>query len=202
MESALKVICHVVILESVKNIDNKNNNKFLFILCGESGCGKTTMAELLEKYHGLKNLQSYTDRKPRYEGETGHIFVSKSEFDKLTNLIAYTEFCGNRYCGTAEQVEENDIYILDKDGIKYLINHYHGNKIIKVIYIKVDEKSRIYRMLRRKDSHEDATKRINNDRVAFTEIEKMADFIIENKYKFTCMDDIYAYMKKCWKGSE
>ena len=82
--------------------------KNIYLIVAPSGAGKTTVTELLETNYGFKSIQSYTTRPPRYDGETGHIFVSDKDFDKLTDIVAFTEFAGNRYCATAQQVEEND----------------------------------------------------------------------------------------------
>ena len=50
------------------------NNIFLIVGC--SGSGKTTITEQLEMKYGLKSIQSYTTRLPRYDGETGHTIIS------------------------------------------------------------------------------------------------------------------------------
>ena len=76
-------------------------SKFIFLIIGCSGSGKTAITEKLEELYHLKSIQSYTTRPPRYDGETGHIFVSNEEFDELTDYVAYTEFAGFRYCATA-----------------------------------------------------------------------------------------------------
>ena len=69
--------------------------KNIFLIVGASGSGKTTIVEQLEQRYGLTSIQSYTTRAARYVGEKGHIFVSDEEFDKLTDLIAYTEFAND-----------------------------------------------------------------------------------------------------------
>ena len=81
----------------------------IFLIVGCSGSGKTTITEQLEQKYGLKSIQSYTTRPKRSEDEKGHIFVSDSEVPPKTDMVAYTEFAGNRYCATAEQVEDNDL---------------------------------------------------------------------------------------------
>ena len=48
----------------------------LFLFVGKSASGKTTVANMLEEKHGHVQVQSYTTRPPRYEGEVGHIFVN------------------------------------------------------------------------------------------------------------------------------
>ena len=59
----------------------------IFLIVGCSGSGKTTITERLEQKYGLKSIQAYTTRKPRYDGETGHTCVSDEEFDKLADMV-------------------------------------------------------------------------------------------------------------------
>ena len=103
-------------------------NKPLFLFVGPSGSGKTAVAEYLESTQGYKSVQSYTTRSPRYENETGHIFVSNDEFDKLQDLVAYTEYNGNKYCATSEQVDEADIYVIDVPGVEVFLKKYKNTK--------------------------------------------------------------------------
>jgi Guanylate kinase len=53
------------------------------IICisGESGSGKTTIAELLEK-RGYNYIESYTTRPMRFQDEEGHIFVNMDRYNK------------------------------------------------------------------------------------------------------------------------
>ena len=57
-----------------------NNPLFLFV--GKSASGKTTIANRLEEKYNHIQVQSYTTRPPRYEGEVGHIFVTDDEGKK------------------------------------------------------------------------------------------------------------------------
>lgn len=145
--------------------------KNIYLIVAPSGAGKTTIANILEKQYGLKSIQSYTTRPPRYEGETGHIFVTDKEFNDLKNIVAYTEFAGYRYCATAQQVDENDLYVIDPKGVEYFKNYYTGSKNIKVIFINSGVSVRYERMVARAKadgvSHleavDSALKRISND---------------------------------------
>lgn len=132
----------------------------IICLVGESGSGKTTIAGLLEK-EGYNYIQSYTTRKPRYEGEKGHIFVdnaptvlnvhgfSKEDISKA-GIIAYTFFDNAHYWATREQYQDKgtSIYIIDVAGIKELKEIIKDAEIV-VIYLKTSRIARVARMLQR-----------------------------------------------------
>ena len=109
--------------------------KNLYLFVGQSGVGKSTIAEKLEEKHGIKQVISYTTREPRYEGENTHIFISDKQFDRLENIVAFTEFAGHRYCATQEQLDGCDIYVIDPQGVDTLRVKYH-ERPLKIIYIK------------------------------------------------------------------
>ena len=187
------------------------NKKTIFLITGCSGIGKTTITEQLEQQYGLKSIQSYTTRQPRYDGETGHTFVSDEEFDKLTDMVAYTEFDSKRYCATAEQVENNDLYVIDPKGIDFFMKSYKGNKIPKVIFISSDLTTRYERMVRRAEvkgstyieAVDIALGRIKNDVNEFYDyIHNRAsiDYIVNNNQNDNLnnvVNKIYEYICSC-----
>lgn len=113
-------------------------------------------------------------------------------------MCAYTFFNGNYYCATNKQVNESDLYIIDKKGIEYFKEHHIG-KPYKVIYIDVPENICQLRMIKRGDGIEAAHKRVENDRIEFQGIEAMADFVVKNDYFNSCVCDIWEYICKCEK---
>lgn len=139
------------------------NNKPLHIFVGPSASGKTSVADALEKYGRYKQLKSYTTRPPRYEGEIGHIFITKEEFDKLEDKIAYTEYNGHCYCATKQQLDEVDIYVVDVPGIKTLIENYDTERIINILYFDVELITRVKNMVSRGDSDTTIVNRILTD---------------------------------------
>lgn len=155
-------------------------NKILCII-GRSGSGKTTIAEKLEK-RGFTAVQSYTTRKPRFEGERGHTFVTDEEFDKLENILAYNEYNGARYCTTMEQIDNSDVYVVDIPGLKMLREKYHGLKRIVAAGLMVSEGVARDRMLSRGDSNEKVKSRISEDNTAFADLGNCCDFIIDSSY--------------------
>lgn len=156
-------------------------NKIL-LLCGESGCGKTTLANQLAELFGLSVLPSYTTRPKRTNNEKGHIFLNDEEFSniKIKDIAAYSEFNGYKYCATQQQIEQYDVYIVDKVGIETLKKRYKGNKKYIICYIKTDTMIRKNRMLQRGDNIEDVISRLCHDKKAFCNIEEMADIVIDN----------------------
>lgn len=142
-------------------------NNFILLLVGKSGSGKSFIADCLEELYGWTSIQSYTTRPKRSEDEKGHIFVSEAEVPSRINMVAYTEFCGNKYWATKEQVEENDIYIIDPKGVEEFTEKYKGNKKVIVCYIDCDIDMRFKRMLSRRDKHYNALVRIENDGIEF-----------------------------------
>ena len=145
-------------------------NNFIFLIVGESGSGKTTIVNHLEKIFNFTSVSSYTTRLKRNENETGHIFVTDEKFSKLKNLIAYTKFAGYKYGATAQQIEDNQLYIIDTKGIEYLKEKYKGNKNIYPIYISVDEDLRKERITHR-ENRRIAITRIENDKNMFNDID-------------------------------
>ena len=156
------------------------SNKIILIV-GESGSGKDTLVNAVCKKYGYTKVKSYTTRPQRkdYKDRQSHIFVTNEEFDKLQNLVAYTEFNGYRYCATAEQVEQADFYIIDCEGIKYFKEHYKGNKEIITVHIKVPKVDRFLRMEHRENTME-AMGRIKNDEIAFADVDDICDITIDN----------------------
>lgn len=137
--------------------------KPLFLAVGKSASGKTTIANILDEQYGYKQVFSYTTRKPRYDGEIGHVFVDEDEFNNLKDLVAYTEYNGFRYGTTAQQLDECTIYVVDVPGVKTLVEKYKTNRHITIIYFDTTVFTRINRMRARGDSDEAIISRLLQD---------------------------------------
>ena len=135
----------------------------LHLFVGQSGAGKTTVANRFEEILGTKQVFSYTTRSPRYEGENGHVFITDAEFDELDNIVAYTEYNGARYCTTKEQLDDATIYVIDVDGIDVLLNKYTTERPIHIWYFDSSIITRINRMVDRGDPDFAIVDRLMND---------------------------------------
>lgn len=169
-----------------------NNTLYLFV--GKSASGKTSVANFLEQKHGLKQVQSYTTRPPRYEGEIGHIFVNDEQFDNLGELVAYTEYNGFRYGTTAEQLDKCQIYVVDVPGVKTLLERYNTDRKIVIIYFSTNICTRINRMKNRGDNDAAIIERLLQDE-QYNWHDQLND--LEWMYRayynrFVCLYDMYA----------
>ena len=138
-------------------------NKPLLLFVGKSSSGKTTIANILEEEYGYKQIQSFTTRPPRYEGEIGHTFVTDEEFDMLGKLAAYTLYNGYRYGTTFEQIDECNIYVIDPYGVKTLLENYQTNRSIFILYFDASVHTRINRMIERGDHDNKIISRLLED---------------------------------------
>lgn len=176
----------------------------LALIIGASGSGKSSVCDELEKIYGLKAIPSYTTREPRTPDEKGHTFISDCEFDNLKDVLAYAETDGNRYAVTKEMLEDEkySLYVIDLSGVKYLLEHYKGDRPLVSFFIDTNVYDRFKRMIDRKDDRTPIDKmkaaldRIEHDAVEFnrTEVLKYVNFIVGNPDgKF---DNTLAYIKR------
>lgn len=147
---------------------------FIILLVGASGSGKTTIADRLSSLFGWTQVSSYTTRPRRTEDEKGHIFVSDDRFDDVvlsSDLVAYTEYGGYRYCATQTQAENANVYVVDVPGVLRFKESYTGKKKVFVVLLDLPEGIRRGRMQMRHDVPEKIAARLYADRTAFSEKE-------------------------------
>ena len=142
----------------------------MLILIGPSASGKTEVAKLLARKYNITKIVTYTTRAPRINEVDGvdYNFVTVDEFAKLTqeDFFVETTYYNSNYYGTAKKdIKDDKCVILDPNGLKSFLA-LNDERIVSV-FLDSDEKTRFNRMLLRKDSVEDAEKRLINDRIAF-----------------------------------
>lgn len=151
----------------------------IILLCGKSGSGKSTIAQLLEDKYNMNVLQSYTTRPKRSSDETGHTFITDEDFDCLCNICAYGEFGGYRYCATQDQVDNADVYVIDAQGIEYFKKTYRGIKKPVIVYVRISPFRRLFRLLKR-DGIKKGMKRWWQDIPHFLGIQSIAQYQVNN----------------------
>lgn len=177
-------------------VNGNNNDNSIILLIGESASGKDTVANILCEKYNLSKVKSYTTRQQRYDGEDTHTFITNEEFDKLENLVAWTVFDNNKYGATAEQLDNNDVYIVDPCGLQYLKSNYKGSKKIVSFYINSLKGVRYSRMIKRGESEEQATNRIQHDDIVFKNVSSLCDYTVDNYISAEiCADTIYDIFK-------
>ena len=170
------------------------SNHKLFCIMGETASGKDTLTKKLCEDTGMKSIVSYTTRPRRTnEGDT-HIFVDDSVYEQMKdNLAAYTEINGSRYWTTIEQIYDNDIYIIDPNGLETLENLRLEDIDLCSIYINVPIDIRLERALYRGDSLEDFFSRNKSEMRQFIQMKAAGgfDYAISNLNE----DKAYAVLK-------
>lgn len=151
--------------------------KNIYLLAGPSGSGKSSVARELTQRYGLKEVWSYTERPPRFDGEPGHIFVTPEQFDAAGKMCAFTLYDGYRYGVPESAIEENDIYVIDPAGIRYMWERYSGSKEVVVIAIYAPQEERAERMLERGDTPEAVKERLQFDVKEFENLHIMSKHI-------------------------
>lgn len=174
--------------------------KNIYLLAGPSGSGKSSVARELTQRYGLKEVWSYTERPPRFDGEPGHIFVTPEQFDAAGKMCAFTLYDGYRYGVPESAIEENDIYVIDPTGIRYMWERYSGSKEVVVIAIYAPQEERAERMLERGDTPEAVKERLQFDVKEFENLHIMADAWFSNRNLEETVKAVYAYMmvKERW----
>ncbi|HCW03688.1 MAG TPA: guanylate kinase [Clostridium sp.] len=161
-------------------------------LIGKSGSGKTTILQHFRD-KGFNVIESYTDRPKRFEGETGHVFISRDEIEHYKDeMIAYTFFDNHHYFAVRSQYRGKGItfYTIDPVGVIELERLVTDAKLT-FIYIEVDECVRKERILNRhlkgniniddaclKKAEEEVERRIKHDREVFSTIK--CNYVIDN----------------------
>ena len=170
----------------------------MIIIIGESGSGKTTILNELEK-RGYKKAVNYTTRRKRAnEEETAeYVFVNKDEFNNLWDegkLLQRAEFENEYYGISTESLGEDVACIQIVDSIADIKNKameygWDESKITS-FYICVPAEERTKRMLLRGDSIETIQKRLEIDSEKFRNARDAVDYVVENNVIEEAVDEI------------
>lgn len=160
--------------QQVNNLMQFLEKPLVLCITGESGAGKTMLANYFTYEYGVNLIESYTDRPMRDIDEKGHTFVPP---DIMTNILddreilAYTEFSDYRYCCTYDDIAKVNTYVIDEYGVDMLKKNWSGKLDIYTIRLHRDKEARIKSV---------GEKRVARDRGKFTKPDDYFDFVIHN----------------------
>lgn len=172
----------------------------IYCLIGNSGSGKTTIADALQREYNLSVLKSYTTRPKRKETDNDHIYIDEEEYFALQHKVATRKAKDGYYCATKEQINNNDIYVIDFGGYFELKKKYDGRKNIKAIYIHVSPETSIERMRLRGDNADSIINRVKRDVMDNTaENINKVDYVASGNEILTYVN-VYDYIAECERG--
>ena len=142
----------------------------MIVLAGASASGKTEAAKVLASKYGITKVITTTTRPMRQNEVNGrdYFFVSKERFEEMIKdnlFVEYTNYNGNLYGSTKDQISPDKCVVIDPAGLKAYISLHDPNII--TFFLDSTEETRYKRMLERGDSKESALNRIEHDKVAF-----------------------------------
>lgn len=136
--------------------------KELFLVVGESGCGKDYSIDKLCKEFNKKKVISRTTRKRRPNEMGTHLFINNEQADREFNkAIAKTVINNNRYYVLEEDLINKSFYVIDVKGVHNMKDKDKYNTI--TVYIGVNPFKRAYRMFKRGDKIKDIIYRLKYD---------------------------------------
>ena len=142
----------------------------MIVLAGASASGKTEAAKLLASKYGITKVITTTTR-PMRTGEVNgrdYFFVDRNTFQKMIEegrFVEYTEYNGNLYGSTKDQIASDKCVVIDPAGLKAYIGLNDPSVI--TFFLDSSEETRYKRMLERGDSIENVKSRIEHDKKAF-----------------------------------
>ena len=106
-------------------------------------------------------------------------------------MVAYTEYNGNRYGTTAEQLNQCQIYVVDVPGVETLLERYNTYRPIVTLYFDTTTYTRINRMLDRGDGDMMIVSRLLQD-----EKDDWLEQLISLVDKYSTVGDRNVYLHK------
>lgn len=160
------------------------SKKVCFCIVGKSGVGKSYIADKLTKEYSFVQVDSYTTR-PRRDNEcSGHIFITEEEANNWPkeDIVAYGLYGGYQYFATKEQINNSDIYVVDKQGLEGLRKNYEGQddtRSLVIVELRTGAFNRIKRLIRA-EGFVKGIKRALRDVGKFRGLRKFEPLILRN----------------------
>ena len=152
--------------------------KKIFLVCGRSCVGKSSIVWKVSSDLGLKQAKSYTTRPMRQgeEEQSDHIFITDDDIKLYADdIAAYTQIDGYHYFTTKEVLKESDFYVIDPNGIEFLKEGCWDEFDFVVVYIRANRLVTEIRAECRGDA-EVYAKRCVSEKSQFDVFEKIEDW--------------------------
>lgn len=154
----------------------------MIVLIGESASGKSTIEKELVK-KGFNKIISYTTRpiRPNEKDGIDYHYINKEDFHNKfqNNFFAEHTVYNDWFYGIAvEDCLDNTVVVVEPHGFRQLKKIDELN--ITSFYIKVDERERLIRMVKRGDNLLEVFRRIFSDQGVFQFIDQEVDYVINN----------------------
>lgn len=114
----------------------------IIAIIGESGVGKSISADHIKDVWGINLVESRTTRAPRFEGENGHTFITKEEFDSYSeeDMVAHAEHgSGDFYCCLKSDLKSVNTYVINEAGLKQLAEKKDDYNLFSIRILRPDE---------------------------------------------------------------
>lgn len=166
----------------------------MIILLGKTASGKTTIANVLVKKYGYKQIITYTTRPIRdgeAQGKTYH-YISDEEFKKKIEEGFFAEYkkydtvLGTWYYGTSledlQNADDKTVVILTPQGFKDIASKVDS---VKSVYLSTSDEIIMERLILRGDNEKEIERRMEKDNEDFVGICGIVDFSLQNNGRYS-----------------
>lgn len=176
-----------ILWRDVDRIMYEMEKPLVICIVGESGVGKSMVADYFQYEYNVNLIQSYTDRPKRFHNEGGHTFVSPVRMDAILQeeVLAETTFGSARYCCLRSDIVDSNVYVLDERGLQMLKQNWEHELDIYSIRIHRQEDKRLESV---------GEERIKRDEGKFTLNDEYYDYVIQNVNDD--QEDVFASVKE------
>ena len=143
----------------------------MLVLVGPSASGKSAIVKELMANYGLEKFITCTTRTMRVGEVDGvdYYFLTEEDFSKRfanDEFIETVYYNGNYYGTLKKEANDNKVVILEPQGLNNFISVLDN---VFAVYLQTDEAILKERMINRGDSMLEVMKRLENDRILFSE---------------------------------
>ena len=170
----------------------------IIILVGESGSGKTSLAnEFIKRNPSFERAVTYTTRPKRtneIDGRDYH-FITNEEFYEMMrqNLFIETATYNDWHYGTSKislSPLRNYVVVLSPSGMREFKKAYPDHSQYRTVYLYVDRRTRLIKILQRGDNIEEAYRRSLCDVGQFDNVWREVDIVLENDNHNKSVDEL------------